>query len=358
MRMPHHDPTFYNTHFSITGGKVLVVDDLLQNIRVVGSVLSSAGFQVMLATSGSQALRALTYEIPDLILLDLLMPDMNGVEVCQRLKSDPVTRDVPVIFLTASNDTEHLELAFEAGAVDYVLKPFKTNELLARVRAHIELKQSRDVISRLRDQAERLLLNILPAPIAERLKRGEQVVDDFPEVTVCFMDMVAFTPMVASIPPHEMVACLNEVFATIDQIVEAYGLEKIKTIGDAYMVASGLPLQRPDHATSMAEMALDVQVAMADLRRGTGRDVHLRLGMHSGPVVAGIIGKKKFLYDLWGDTVNTASRMESSGVADHIHLSAATHTLLGARYTYATRPPLHIKGKGWMQTYFLTGRVA
>ncbi|MGE3539207.1 MAG: adenylate/guanylate cyclase domain-containing protein [Candidatus Tectimicrobiota bacterium] len=347
----------YDMHRSLRGAKILVVDDLPQNIQVVGSILRSNGFQVMVATSGAQALRALTHDRPDLILLDLFMPEMNGVEVCQRLKSNPATHDLPVIFLTASSELEHLELAFEAGAVDYVLKPFKTTELLARVRAHIELKQSRDVIIHLRDQTEHLLLNILPAPIAERLKDGERVVDDFAEVTVCFMDIVSFTQTAASMRPGEVVAYLDTVFATIDQIVEAYDLEKIKTIGDAYMVASGLPRPHPDHAARMADMALDVQASIGALGGCQGREVHLRIGMHSGPVMAGIIGARKFLYDLWGDTVNTASRMESSGAADKIHLSAATHAALGTRYTFETRSPLNIKGKGLMQTYFLSGRA-
>lgn len=356
--MIHITKAFQDAQGAKARAKVLVVDDLPHNIQVVGSTLRSAGFDVMLATSGRQALHALTYEVPDLILLDLFMPEMNGMEVCRQLKNTPVTQDVPVIFLTASHEVEHLEQAFAVGAVDYVLKPFKSTELLARVRAHIELKHSRDEIMRLRDQSEHLLLNILPAPIAERLKREERVVDSFPEATVCFADIVSFTQTAATMPPLEVVTYLNRVFGLIDQVVERYEVEKIKTIGDAYMMASGLPLPHPEHAVIMADMALEVQAALADWRAREGLDVHLRMGMHSGPVVAGIIGTKKFLYDLWGDTVNTASRMESSGEADRIHLSTATRLLLGERYTFEARAPLHVKGKGCMQTHFLTGRAA
>lgn len=354
--MIHALTTSQNIHLAMANTKILVVDDLPQNIQVVGSILRSSGFQVMAATSGAQALRALTYAIPDVILLDFLMPEMNGVQVCQALKRRPETHDIPVIFLTASSEMEHLEQAFEAGAVDYVLKPFKATELLARVRAHAELKHSRDEIVRLRDQTEHLLLNILPAPIAERLKREERVVDSFPEATVCFADIVGFTQTAAAMPPPEVVTYLNHVFALFDRMADVYGVEKIKTIGDAYMVASGIPVPHPDHAALMADMALEVQTEMAALRVSKGVDVHVRIGIHSGPVIAGIIGTKKFLYDLWGDTVNTASRMESHGEADKIHLSAATRALLGEHYLCEARPPLDIKGKGRMQTYFLTGR--
>ncbi len=210
----------------------------------------------------------------------------------------------------------------------------------------------------LRAESERLLLNILPEPIAERLKHGELIADYFEAATVMFSDMVNFTPLSSTLPPRQIVELLNKAFSTFDQLAEKYGLEKIKTIGDSYMVVGGVPVPRPDHAEALADMALEMQAMMERLRRDGLGNVQLRIGMNSGPVVAGVIGLKKFIYDLWGDTVNSASRMESHGVADRVQCTAATYELLKDRYDFEDRGVIHVKGKGDMHVYLLVGKKA
>jgi len=207
--------------------------------------------------------------------------------------------------------------------------------------------------------AEQLLLNILPDPIAQRLKLWESTIaDSFAEATVLFADLVNFTEISAQIPPPQLVDLLNQIFSEFDRLTEKHGLEKIKTIGDAYMVVGGLPMPKADHAEAIAEMALDMQQIIPRFQRDDGKPFNLRIGIHTGPVVAGVIGTKKFSYDLWGDTVNVASRMESHGIAGKIQVTATTYELLKDKYLFEKRGATLIKGKGEMITYWLTGRKA
>ena len=205
---------------------------------------------------------------------------------------------------------------------------------------------------------EELLLNILPSPIAQRLKRAESTIaDNFADVTVLFADLVNFTEISAEIPPTRLVDLLNKIFSEFDQLAEKHSLEKIKTIGDAYMVVGGLPTTRPDHAEAIAEMALDMQQKITRFKGLNGEPFRLRIGINTGPVIAGVIGTKKFTYDLWGDTVNVASRMESHGVAGCIQVTATTYERLKDKYVFEERGVTHIKGKGDMITYWLMGRA-
>jgi adenylate cyclase len=202
-------------------------------------------------------------------------------------------------------------------------------------------------------RSERLLLNVLPEPVAMRLKRHEGVIADrFEHATVLFADIVDFTPISAAIAPHEVVELLDAVFSDFDDLAERYGLEKIKTIGDAYMLASGIPTPRPDHVRAVADMAL-AMLGVASSRNGLG----LRIGIDTGPVVAGVIGRRKFIYDLWGDTVNTASRMESHGVPGEIQVTERVVAALDGAYVLEHRGTIEIKGKGPMSTWFLRGRI-
>jgi class 3 adenylate cyclase len=218
----------------------------------------------------------------------------------------------------------------------------------------------RRAIAEEREKSERLLLNVLPPPIAERLKAGASTIaDHFGEVTVLFADIVGFTTLSASISPDEVVKLLNRIFSRFDELAQRHGLEKIKTIGDAYMVVGGLPTERADHAGAVAEMALDMIEAMRGLHLETPGlpPVALRIGINTGPVVAGVIGQRKFIYDLWGDAVNVASRMEAHGVPGLIQLSDASAQLLRDRYRIDERGVIQVKGKGEMRTWFLSGRL-
>ncbi|MGF1524220.1 MAG: adenylate/guanylate cyclase domain-containing protein [Leptolyngbyaceae cyanobacterium] len=221
-----------------------------------------------------------------------------------------------------------------------------------RERARVELQAEKE-------KSEHLLLNILPQPIAHRLKQQENTIaDHFAEVTVLFADIVDFTRLSTELSPQTLVEMLNEIFSTFDGLAEKHGLEKIKTIGDAYMVVGGLPEQRDDHAKAIAAMALDMQTAIIALSRRHERPFKMRIGINTGPVIAGVIGKKKFIYDLWGDTVNIASRMESSGIAGEIQVTQSTYEAVKTEYQLDARGKIAVKGKGMMETYLLRERTS
>jgi PAS domain S-box-containing protein len=476
----------------INQGIIVIVDDKPTNLGVLFDFLTDSGFKVLVAQDGESAIQKVEYAHPDLILLDIMMPGIDGFETCRRLKENPATRHIPVIFMTALSDTVDKVKGFNLGAVDYVTKPVQQEEVKARVATHltirnlqkqlqqqnIKLKQAeekyrtifekategifqatpdgkymtanpalarilgysspeelmaqvtdigqqlyvepmrRDDLAALmkredflsdvesqvyrkdksqiwisenirtvrdtqgnllyyegsvidvterkrsdvalreaRKRAELLLLNILPQPIAERLKRSKSTIaESFEDVTVLFADLVNFTKFSTQTSPTELVELLNVIFSRFDRLAERHRIEKIKTIGDAYMVVAGLPTPRRHHARAIAEMALDMQEAIAQLNVELGKSFKLRIGIHSGPVVAGVIGIKKFSYDLWGDTVNTASRMESQGIPGYIQVSSDTYERLRDHYLLEERTPIEIKGKGEMITYLLVGR--
>jgi PAS domain S-box-containing protein len=219
-------------------------------------------------------------------------------------------------------------------------------------------KQAEEALRIEREKAEDLLLNILPKPIADRLKQNPQhIADSFADVTVLFADLVNFTVLSEQVTPIELVELLNRIFSTFDVLAEKHGLEKIKTIGDSYMVVGGLPIAKPDHAEAIAQIALDMLSEIAQFNAEHNQAFNIRIGINSGPVVAGVIGIKKFIYDLWGDTVNTAARMESHGVPGCIQVTEATYTRLQHQYLFEKRGLIPVKGKGEMMTYFLIGRI-
>jgi guanylate cyclase len=222
--------------------------------------------------------------------------------------------------------------------------------------------QRRNALTALRAEqarAESLLLNILPASIADKLKAETQpIADQFGSASILFADVVDFTPLAERLPPTEVVGVLDHLFSHFDVLAERYGLEKIKTIGDCYMVAAGVPLPRRDHAHAVAEMALDMQAAMRSVDEIGHLGLELRVGINSGPVVAGVIGRKRFLYDLWGDAVNTASRMESHGTSGRVQITRATKDLLEDEFVCEPRGTIQVKGKGEMEAWYLVGRRA
>jgi class 3 adenylate cyclase len=205
-----------------------------------------------------------------------------------------------------------------------------------------------------RAKSEQLLLNVLPAAIAERLKAEQQpIADHFADATVLFADIVDFTYLSSQLQPDSLVSWLNEIFSAFDGLAEKHGLEKIKTIGDSYMIVAGVPDPRPDHVQAMARMALDMQDELTRHHAPNGAPMQMRIGIHTGQVVAGVIGTKKFIYDLWGDTVNTASRMESHGLSGNIQVTATTYERLRDSYDFEPRGSVPIKGKGDMPVYLL-----
>jgi PAS domain S-box-containing protein len=513
----------------VAQGKILVVDDNETNADLLSRQLERQGYTVAVAGNGQQALRMVEAQRYDLMLLDIIMPEMNGYEVLERLKTHDTLRHIPVIMISALDEIESVVRCIQSGAEDYLPKPFNPVLLRARIGACLEKKRLRDqeivylaqlsqahteitslnerlqadnaqlqelneqlqiqIVERQRAEekyrsiyentdeglfqttlegkvisanpalarifgyqspeeliaeltqfekqlyvdpnrraeflrlmqehgkvsgfesqvyrtdgsiiwisenahvvrddrgqllyfegsvvnnterkvweealryqqqgTEQLLLNILPEPIAQRLKLAESnIADSFAEVTVLFADLVNFTELSAQIPATELVSFLNKIFSAFDQLAEKHGLEKIKTIGDAYMVVGGLPTPRADHAQAIAEMALEMQEAIAQLQNNNGKPFRLRIGINTGPVVAGVIGMKKFIYDLWGDTVNVASRMESQGLPGGIQVTQTTYELLEDKYIFQSRGAIAVKGKGEMTTYLLIGPKA
>ncbi|MEA5467967.1 adenylate/guanylate cyclase domain-containing protein [Spirulina sp. 06S082] len=481
-----------------SSGDILAVDDAPNNLRILSSLLSKKGYRVRSVISGEMALKAAQSAPPDLILLDINLPRMDGYEVCQKLKDNEITRDIPVIFISALSDVLDKVKAFAVGGVDYITKPFQFAEVVVRVENQLRLrrlqkelelqntqlvKENRDRItaeaalqgseaelralfaamddiilvfdrqgtclkiaptksdrslletqhsgnltvrdlfppeqaalhlhhiqevlqtrqtvtaeyylpinynkrwfsanvsllsedtviwvarditaskeaeSALREQkarSEQLLLNILPEPIAKRLQAEESTIaDKFDEVTVLFADLVNFTEISTQLSSIELVEILNVIFSDFDYLAQRHGLEKIKTIGDAYMAVAGLPYPKSDGVEASANMALDLLKTIDEFNAGTGKKFALRVGLHVGPVVAGVIGVSKFIYDLWGDTVNIASRMESQGLPHQIQVTRAVYDVLHESYLLEEREAITVKGKGEMITYWLRGK--
>jgi adenylate cyclase len=341
--------------------QILVVDDNASNRDILASRLMREGHQVVTADSGPAALELSSSHAFDLILLDLIMPEMNGFEVLRRLKAAEHTSHVPVIIISALDELDSVVRCIEAGAEDYLTKPFNPILLRARIGACLEKKWLRDREQKfIRDldlekrRSEALLLNILPQSIVTRMRDGEMVIADrFSEATILFCDLVGFTAISKDLPPDRTVDFLSKIFSTFDRLAAEHGVEKIKTIGDAYMAAGGIPEPQPDHAIRIATLAPRMLEAVKAIGKSTELKLQARIGIHTGAVVAGIIGTHKFIYDVWGDTVNTASRMESYSLPGRIHVSAATRLALGNRFSFKPRGLLQIKGKGMMETHFL-----
>ena len=350
---------------------VLVVDDSRTLRRLLIRELNEIGItRITEAGDGREALDLVHSKEFDLMLLDMEMPELDGLQVLYAVKADPFIRTLPVIVISGAEQLENAVKCIEMGAEDYLPKPFNPVLLRARVMSSLEKKRLRD-LDRLRltelqyekellqlekEKSERLLLNILPRPIADRLKQGERTIaDSHAQVTVLFADLVGFTQLSSKTAPRDLVELLNEVFTQFDHLAEKHGLEKIKTIGDNYMLVGGLPLPRGDHADAVAAMALEMIAAVAQINQQNQRQISIRIGINTGPVVAGVIGRKKFTYDLWGDTVNLASRMESAGLPNSIHVSPTTREALSDRFTLNERGLVLCKGVGEITTYFLTG---
>lgn len=360
------------TSSDILQGKILIVDDQEANIALLDRMLHGAGYNSITSTMDPGEVCELHRKNHyDLILLDLKMPVMDGFRVMEGLKEIESGSYLPVLVITAQPDQKLR--ALQSGAKDFVSKPFDLAEVLVRVHNMLEVRLLHRETKLLYDQvvaeqkvSERLLLNVLPHTIAERLKGRPEVIadnfteiiaDSFTEVTVLFADIVDFTKFSEGVSAEKLVALLNEIFSDFDNIADLRGLEKIKTIGDAYMAVAGVPVPVKDHVARAAHMALDMMDALENFNKRNGYKLQMRIGINSGSVVAGVIGKRKFLYDLWGDAVNTASRMESQGVSGRIQITDATQQLLSEPFMLEKRGAIDVKGKGEMHTWFLNGRV-
>ncbi|MGD9947705.1 MAG: adenylate/guanylate cyclase domain-containing protein [Desulfobulbus sp.] len=343
---------------------ILVVEDSLINQRQLQHLLSKQGYTVSVANHGKEALALLEHLQPDLLLLDVMMPELDGLSLCRLLKANPTTCDIPVIFISSLDNTADKLSGFSAGGVDYITKPFHPAEVMARISTHLKLRQLQQQLAENNRQlalekqkSEALLLNVLPARVAEELmERGSCTPQYFPEVTVGFVDIVQFTATASALDPPFLISELNALFTAFDQIVEANQCERMKTVGDAYLFVAGIPEPRIDHSRAAALTALEVITYLEARNQTSPQQWQVRIGLHSGPVVGGIVGTKKYIYDIFGDTVNIAARLESLSEPMRINVSSAFCQGLGREFVFSCPFDVEMKGKGRQSTCFLEGR--
>ncbi len=344
-------------------GRILVVDDIRGNRDLLVRRLRRDGHHAVAVDTGRAALDLLARQEFDLVLLDILMPDMNGIEVLARLKAEVGWRHIPVIMISGLSEVDAVARCLEAGADDYLAKPFNPVLLRARITSALEKKRwidrERDYLEQIESEkrrADALLVAILPGQIVARLQRGEQVIADrFEAATILFADIVGFSSVAGRLPPTELIRRLDAMFGMFDSLAEMHGVEKIKTIGDAYMAACGIPEPVPDHARRVVALGMSMLESLQRSAEAEDR-FHIRIGVHTGPVIAGLIGKRRFVYDVWGETVNIASRLESQGLAGKVQISEATRLALGAAWPLDPQLSTELKGIGSIGTYFVRGQ--
>jgi adenylate cyclase len=368
----------------ILKAKVLIVDDQEANVLLLERTLGGAGYVSLASTRDPRAVCDLHRENRyDLILLDLQMPVMDGFEVMEGLKQIEGDGYLPVLVVTAQPD--HKLRALRAGAKDFVSKPFDLAEVLTRVRNMLEvrlyakalertvqdleasretIRAKNDELKKLFDQvvaerkrAEGLAVGVPPSSIARRLQaRPDVTAESFADVTVLIADVVGFTALTPALAPDRLAPILEEIFALFDGLAIERGVKKIKTLGNSYMAASGVPVPSGDHGPRAAHLALDMIELLDRFNERTASTFQVRIGIHTGKAVAGVIGRRLFLYDLWGEAVNAASRMESHGVAGRVQVSESTQRLLREPFLLEERGTLQLQDSGELKTWFLLGR--
>jgi len=346
---------------TVTRGRVLVVDDARINRTLLETHITGAGHDVVTAADGAAALELLGKEPFDVVFLDLLMPNLSGFEVLSVMQQDPRLKHLPVIVVSAVEDTGAVARCIEMGALDYIEKPFNPVLLQARLEAALSQKRLRDAeerhlaeLRREQRRTEEVLFNILPRTIAERLKRGErEVVQSVPSATVLFADLVGFTSFASRSDPREVLLTLNTIFSAFDALLERSPAEKVKTIGDEYMIAHGVVTADEDHAIVVTRVALEMLDELELLNGSLPEPMRLRIGIHSGPLIAGVIGTRKLAFDVWGDTVNAAHRIQSSGEINQVVVSAATEHLLRGVFRTKSRGSTPLRGRPALETFVI-----
>jgi len=353
----------------ILKAKVLIVDDLPANVLLLEGMLGNAGYRTVTSTRDPRAVLALHEQHRyDLILLDLNMPGMDGFEVMEGLQAIEQDGYLPVLVVTAQPD--HKLRALRAGARDFISKPFDVAEVLMRVHnmievrlLHVEIRRKNGELKTLFDQvvaerkvSQRLALHVPADSIAVRLQaRPDVTADSFASATVLIADVVGFSDLTPAVSSERLTLLVDAIFTTFDGLAKERGLKKVKTLGNSYMAVAGVPTPAGDHAAQAARLALDMVDALERLNERSGHALQVRIGIATGPVVAGVIGKRQYLYDVWGDAVSIASRMESHGVAGRVQVSESTRRLLGESFQLEQRGALEVEGKGEVRTWFVSG---
>lgn len=344
--------------------KILIIEDDPLHYKILSKTLGEMDYHIELlkAKTGIDALDILATETPDLILTDWDMPQMSGIDFCKIVQENKKLEQIPVIMCTGINkSSKNLKTAFDSGVVDFIRKPIDKMELLARVNSMLKLSESYKTIKRQKEELEtekqksdQLLLNILPKKIAKELKeKGESKPQLYKDITVLYSDIVDFTRKTLQMPPSALLNELNDLTKGFDLIMEKHLCEKIKTVGDAYVGVCGLPEANPNHAQNILNAAQDIIKFLNQRNANSDFTWEVRIGIDTGDVMGGIIGATKYVFDIFGDPVNTASRLESNSETMRIHLSERTYKLVKDEYEFEQQAPLEVKGKGLMNMYFL-----
>ena len=332
---------------------VLIVDDTPTNVSIIANVLQGK-FKTKIATNGEKALAlAQALDKPDLILLDVEMPGMDGYEVCRRLKSAPSTANIPVIFLTGKTEHEDEKMGFEVGAVDYIHKPFSTEIVLARVQTHLSLQAAIKTAEEATKEADILLHALLPEKAAEEIKTiGTVIPRRFENVAVLFCDVANFTAYCDNHEPEDVVARLDALFVIFERLSQKYNLEKIKTIGDCFMSAAGLLNDVDDPLRAAINCGLEMSSVLIDANLGW----EVRVGIHIGPLVAGVVGQERYQFDIWGDTVNIAARLVAHAKPGCVAVVEDVWKSVADDYSGESLGEQKIKGKGSLPIYRLSSK--
>lgn len=327
---------------------VLAVDDSVENLQVLSAILKD-DYQVKVAKSGQKALEiAQNSPHPDLILLDVMMPDMNGFEVCEQLKNHPITQKIPVIFLTALNEVADETMGFKSGGADFISKPINPDIVKARIKTHIALQQERS-------RTEELLKVLLPENvISDLMEEGVHKPQIQENVSIMFCDLVGFTQISSKLDPEFLIAELNDIYGYFDELCSKYKCSRIKTIGDAYMAATGIHQFDPLHADKLVKLGLEFIRFLEQRNSQAQQEWKCRIGIHSGSVIAGIIGKTRFIYDIFGHDVNIAARVESNGMEMHVTISTTTKDLLREKYDFISMGNVQLKGAEAMDLFAIS----
>ncbi|MFT3740336.1 MAG: adenylate/guanylate cyclase domain-containing protein [Breznakibacter sp.] len=343
--------------------KILIADDMQIIAELIASLLEglSDDIEYLFATNGKEACKLALNESPDLIIMDWEMPEMNGIDALTRIKRNELTQDIPILISSAFSDSESIYKALQAGAIDYIRKPIDSVELIARVRSALtlssafhKLKEQTYLLNEERARSEQILRGYLPEELVyEITHQGFSKPQRYKNVSILFADLVDFTTNTTCMSAKRLFDELNDIFPAFDKITRHNRCIKIKTIGDAYLAACGLPKPNENHALHVAQLAIEMRNYIAERNKVNPFKWKIRIGISLGNVFAGLIGKDFFHFDVFGDTINTAARMQQYTAPMQINLSEETSKLISAHYKTIERVPIQVKGKGEKRMFYL-----